>query len=77
MLWEVSLRRRHLLGMTLALPMALAWRSAWAQSDVREWVRSGVARDPSGSVSAVFGLQADLAREVLMPATRADALPEG
>jgi len=44
--------------MTLALPMALAWRTAWVQSDVREWVRSGVARDANGSVSAVFGMAA-------------------
>jgi len=67
------------MGMTLAVPMALAWRTAWGQSDlgVREWVRSGVERDQGGSVITVFGLQADLAREVLLPATRADALPEG
>jgi len=63
----------------LALPLALAWRTASAQSDLglREWVRAGVERDQSGSVTAVFGLQADLAREVLLPATRADALPDG
>ncbi len=75
----VSLTRRRLMAMGLAVPMALAWRTAVAQSDrgVREWVRAGVERDQSGGVSVVFGLQADLAREVLLPATRADALPDG
>ncbi len=75
----VSLTRRRFLITHLAVPMALAWRTAWAQSDlgVREWVRAGVERDESGGVSAVFGLQVDLAREVLLPATRADALPDG
>jgi len=67
------------MAMGLAVPMALAWRTAVAQSDrgVREWVRAGVERDQSGGVSVVFGLQADLAREVLLPATQADALPDG
>jgi zinc D-Ala-D-Ala carboxypeptidase len=75
----VNLTRRSLLIMPLALPMALAWRAASAQSDVgiREWVRAGVERDSSGSVTAVFGLDPDVWREVLLPATRADALPDG
>jgi len=65
--------------MACALPPALAWRTGWAQTDpgLREWVRAGIQRDPSGSVTGVFGLQPELAREVLMPATRADALPDG
>jgi LAS superfamily LD-carboxypeptidase LdcB len=65
--------------MSLALPIAMAWRTASAQSDRRllEWVRSGVERDQSGNVSNVFGLPSELAREVLLPATRADALPDG
>ena len=59
--------------------MAFALRTAWAQGDrgLLEWVRSGVERDQSGNVSIVFGLPGDLAREVLLPATRADSLPDG
>src|SRR5437868_2660046 len=65
--------------MPLAVPLTLTWRAAWAQSDpgLLEWVRAGVERDQSGDVSNVFGLPIDLAREVLLPATRADSLPEG
>jgi len=75
----VNLTRRRFLITPLGVPMALVWRRAWAQGDLglREWVRLGVERDQSGSVSAVFGLHGDLAREVLLPATRADALPDG
>ena len=66
------------MGLALAA-VPIAGRKASAQSNLglREWVRSGVERDQGGGVIAVFGLQADLAREVLLPATRADALPEG
>jgi D-alanyl-D-alanine carboxypeptidase len=76
---EVILTRRRFLITPLVLPMALAWRDAWAQSDlgVGEWVRPGVDRDQAGGLSAVFGLQPDVAWEVLMPVTRADALPDG
>jgi len=65
--------------MTLALPIAFGSRAAFAQTDValRQWVRAGVERDSRGSVTAVFGLDPDLSREVLLPATRADALPDG
>src|SRR5216683_897088 len=75
----VSLTRRRLIGTAVALAVASPWRQAFAQSDLglREWIRAGVERDASGSVFTVFGLQADLAREVLLPATRADVLPDG
>jgi D-alanyl-D-alanine carboxypeptidase len=59
--------------------MALHGRSAFAQSDpsLREWVRAGIERDAGGNVTAVFGLDLDRATEVLLAATRAEALPDG
>ncbi len=76
---RVKITRRGVLVLGLSVPMALPWRAAFAQSDLRlrEWVRAGVERDSSGSVTAVFGLDPDLSREVLLPATRTDALPDG
>lgn len=71
--------RRQLLALGLAVPIGLACRPAFAQRnvDVLAWVRAGIERDRAGSVTAVFGLDPDVSREVLLSATRADALPDG
>ena len=58
--------RRHVLGMTLALPMAFAWRTAWAQSDLGllEWVRVprtlGSLIVVVAAVGVLFGIAASL-----------------
>lgn len=76
---DVGVTRRQLLIVALAMPNVLGWRTAFAQSDpgIRALVQTGLERDASGNVTAVFGLDPDVAREVLLPATKTDALPDG
>jgi zinc D-Ala-D-Ala carboxypeptidase len=75
----LTLSRRRLLALGLALPVIAGWRSA-AEPDLaalRAIVRERVERDATGAVARVFGLDVDTAQDVLLRATRADALPEG
>ena len=44
---------------------------------IGEWVRGGIERDLDGSVVRVFDLDAALSGEVLLRATKVDALPNG
>jgi zinc D-Ala-D-Ala carboxypeptidase len=78
----VSLSRRQLLVLGATLPLLAVWRAKAAGPEpdlqsMRTMIRDRLVRDTSGAVSSVFGLDANLAGDVLLPATRADALPEG
>ncbi len=42
-----------------------------------DWIGAGLECDDAGTLVGVFELDPDLAREVLLPATKADALPDG
>ena len=78
------LSRRDLLVAGLALPLAAGWtvRSGQAQgvedpTRVREWVRGGVTRNGAGGVVDVIGLTPDEADQILLRASKTDALPDG
>jgi LAS superfamily LD-carboxypeptidase LdcB len=67
-----------------SLPLAQLWRpTALAHAGtpdlaaIRDWVRSGIERDDSGAVRGVFGLNTRASDEILLRATRTDALPDG
>ena len=69
-------RRQLLLALGAALA-AVRLRPARAASlDLNSWARAGLEVSAEGVVS-VFGLEPGLADEVLLKATRADALPDG
>jgi len=60
----------------LAVPLARAWPAlpvSAAVPDLRALVRDGLDADPS----SIFGLPPEVANEVLLRATRDDALPDG
>jgi LAS superfamily LD-carboxypeptidase LdcB len=44
---------------------------------IRDWVRLGIARDSDGAITRIFDMNIDMAGEVLLRATKADALPDG
>lgn len=71
-------RRSLLLAAALA---PLAQRPAWAATSVPlaapDWLPAGVERDTGGALGRVFGLDPDVAADVLRPATRDAALPDG
>jgi LAS superfamily LD-carboxypeptidase LdcB len=71
----MGISRRRLLVVAAALPLARALPVE--ASAVREWVRGGIERDAIGSVRSVFGLDPGVAGEVLLRATKPDALPDG
>jgi LAS superfamily LD-carboxypeptidase LdcB len=75
----MPISRRRLLALTVAVPLIGAWAppSQPDMESLRRMVRSGIQRDPSGAVTEIFGLDLDTAREVLLPATKADVLPDG
>jgi zinc D-Ala-D-Ala carboxypeptidase len=69
------MRRRVFLNAATALAV---WSStAHAQGSPPAWLRGGISRDSSGGLVSVFGLDPDLAADVLRPATRDIALPDG
>jgi LAS superfamily LD-carboxypeptidase LdcB len=78
----VAIARRQLLIAGIVAPAAVLWgRVARAEPSplvrVRDWVRRGIERDSTGSVIRIFGLSSDMSYEILLRATRADALPDG
>lgn len=79
----MDLSRRQLLILGVVAPFAglVAPRAVVADEPdlaiVRALVRSGVERDGAGNVARVFALEPNLAADVLLRATRADALPDG
>jgi LAS superfamily LD-carboxypeptidase LdcB len=73
----VEAGRRQFLVMAGAAVAALHARGVRAAGmDLSSWARAGVVLSADGVVS-VFGLEPSLADEVLLRATRFDALPEG
>jgi LAS superfamily LD-carboxypeptidase LdcB len=75
----VAISRRQLLALALAVPLA---RASLAGDEphlgvVRQWIRWGIERDSDGALTRVFGLDVAVADEVLLRATRANALPDG
>lgn len=81
----MNLFRRQLLAIAAAAPVAGAWSAVQARADGREpdlaalrgWISAGIERDSSGAVVRVFGMDQTLAGDVLLRATRSDALPDG
>ena len=75
----MTLSRRRLLALGLALPVIAGWQTAPGPdlATLRAIVRERVERNASGAVERVFGLDAAVAQDVLLRATRADALPDG
>jgi LAS superfamily LD-carboxypeptidase LdcB len=82
----MELARRQLLvalGASLAAVVArqggahAAQRLGSTRLDLNSWARSGLQATDGGLVASVFGLEPGLADEVLLPATRLDALPDG
>jgi zinc D-Ala-D-Ala carboxypeptidase len=70
-------------GWTDGAGLAAGWTvgAGLAQGGVparaREWVHGGVVRDGAGGVVDVFGLAPDEAGEILLRASKTDALPDG
>lgn len=75
----MSLSRRRLLALGLAMPLAAVARPVRATPlpALRDIVRAGIQRDPGGALVSIFDLPPETAAEVLLKATRDDALPEG
>ena len=70
-------RRAAITAMCLAgLAMRFGRRPVVAQSGV-DWLGGGIARDHSGAVVNVFGLEPTLAHDVLQPAPKDTPLPDG
>jgi D-alanyl-D-alanine carboxypeptidase len=71
--------RRRVLALGLALPMVSAWRLASDvdRQTIRGMVQSGIQRDANGATTQIFGLDAAEAGDILLRATRSDALPDG
>jgi LAS superfamily LD-carboxypeptidase LdcB len=77
----MRLSRRRLLTLgAAAMPLLTAWTPLAQEPDLaalRTLVRSGLQRDADGSVTSIFSLEPELATDVLLRATKADALPDG
>jgi LAS superfamily LD-carboxypeptidase LdcB len=76
----VALSRRQLLILSAGAVAFRPWRvraETPSLSSIGELVRGGVERDLSGAVTRVFDLDLSLSGEVLLRATKADALPDG
>lgn len=73
------LSRRRLLALSAAIPFIAAWAPPTEPDlqKIRGMVRSGIERDRSGVVTSIFGLDPDVADEVLQRATKLEALPDG
>jgi D-alanyl-D-alanine carboxypeptidase len=66
-------RRRRFLALGAAVPLVAGWTPLAAQPDVRvlrAMVRRGI------TVDAIFGIDRDIAGDVLLRATKGDALPD-
>jgi zinc D-Ala-D-Ala carboxypeptidase len=83
---RVNLSRRRLLVFGLAVPFAGAWLARAAglvfaalpdQVALGDLARDGLERDAGGTLTRVFGLPPEVADDVLLRATRDDALPDG
>ncbi|MDQ3809219.1 MAG: M15 family metallopeptidase, partial [Chloroflexota bacterium] len=75
----MRLTRRRALALSDLVPVLAHWRPALALAQVAglsELVRGGIERDSGGAVTRVFELPPEIAREVLLRATRTDALPD-
>jgi LAS superfamily LD-carboxypeptidase LdcB len=76
----VALSRRQLLilgaGAVAFSPLRVHAETPSVAS-IRELVRAGIERDLSGAVTRVFDLDMSVSSEVLLRATKADALPDG
>jgi LAS superfamily LD-carboxypeptidase LdcB len=79
--WQsMPLRRRTVLALGAALPFVARWAPDPPPPDLnalRAMVRGAVQRDGSAGVTQVFGLDVAVAADVLLRATKADALPDG
>jgi LAS superfamily LD-carboxypeptidase LdcB len=79
----VGFSRRALLILGASVPLALASRPVVTRAEststasIREWIRGSIERDASGAVSRIFDMDTPMAGEVLLRATKADALPDG
>jgi D-alanyl-D-alanine carboxypeptidase len=77
----MGLSRRRVLALgAAALPLITGWTPLASEPDLatlRGMARGGLQRDGTGAVTAIFGLDPDVAADVLLRATRADALPDG
>jgi zinc D-Ala-D-Ala carboxypeptidase len=76
----MTLSRRGLLALGAALPFVSAFAPEPSQPDpvaLRALLRAGIQHDEAGAASSVFGLDIDVASDVLLTATKADALPDG
>jgi LAS superfamily LD-carboxypeptidase LdcB len=76
---SVTTSRRQLLALAVALPLARLVVAAEEPQVValRQWVRAGIERDASGAAVRIFDMDVSIAGDVLLPATQADALPDG
>ncbi len=76
---NVPISRRQLLALALALPLA---RPVLAMEEpqiavLRQWIGAGIERNTSGAPSRIFDMDRSIAGDVLLRATRTDALPDG
>jgi LAS superfamily LD-carboxypeptidase LdcB len=69
-------RRQFLVGLSAAVAALYLSRAGAAGLDLNGWARVGLVFSTDGLVS-VFGLDPSVADEVLLRATRSDALPDG
>jgi D-alanyl-D-alanine carboxypeptidase len=76
----MMLSRRRLLALGAAvMPLLAGWTPVASEPDLsalRTLVRGGLQRDATGAVSSIFGLEPEVAADVLLRATKADALPD-
>jgi LAS superfamily LD-carboxypeptidase LdcB len=72
----LSRRRLLVLGATLPFLVRGATAAHAAPIDLRALARAGLERDASGVLTSIFGLPPEVADEVLLRATRDDALPD-
>ena len=57
--------------------MSLAYAAPPGPAGTPDWSQAGLERDATGTLVRVFGLEPDVAFEVLLPATHQAALPDG
>jgi LAS superfamily LD-carboxypeptidase LdcB len=72
-------RRRVLALGAAAVPLLAGWTPLASEPDLlglRAVIRKAVLRDSTGEVTSVFGLDPAIASDVLLRATKADALPD-
>jgi D-alanyl-D-alanine carboxypeptidase len=59
------------------LAVSLAYAAPPGPAGTPDWSQAGLERDATGTLVRVFGLEPDVAAEVLLPATHQDTLPDG